>query len=245
VPDRICSVEGCDRKPTTRRMCPSHYARWLRTGDAGSADLSRHRRGRLACSLDDCDSPVVAWLMCDMHYRRWKKYGDPLTTSIIVGPDDEPRFWQKVNKDGPLPASDTLAAGSGPCWLWTGAAALSLAGTEYGSFRFDGKPGGAHRYSYRLHTGPLVVGMEIDHLCRVTLCVNPDHLEQVPPRTNKLRGVGAAAQAARRTRCPQDHEYTEENTYRQPGNPRHRECRTCIEARMARMREANARKKSA
>jgi hypothetical protein len=38
--------------------------------------------------------------------------------------------------------------------------------------------------------GPVPEGMELDHLCRVHPCVNPEHLEPVTPRENKLRGEG-------------------------------------------------------
>lgn len=37
----------------------------------------------------------------------------------------------------------------------------------------------AHRYSYELHVGPIKPRHEIDHMCEVTNCVNPEHLQQV------------------------------------------------------------------
>jgi len=52
----------------------------------------------------------------------------------------------------------------------------------------------AHRVSYALLKGPLVDGLDLDHLCRVRPCVNPDHLEQVTHLVNMLRG-----QIARKT----------------------------------------------
>ncbi|GAA4237618.1 hypothetical protein GCM10022254_50190 [Actinomadura meridiana] len=67
-------------------------------------------------------------------------------------------------------------------------------------------------------------GLTIDHLCRTTLCVRPDHLDPVPNRINNLRRNSLSALNARKTRCPQGHEYTLENTYL--GRNGSRECRT-------------------
>lgn len=79
----------------------------------------------------------------------------------------EQRFWAKVNK------TET-------CWLWT--AACHKVGS-YGDF-WDGtkRPNGtnrivrAHRFAYELLVGPIPAGTEIDHICHVRRCVNPDHL---------------------------------------------------------------------
>ena len=64
------------------------------------------------------------------------------------------------------------------CWLWSGASIS--AGTCYGIIGRGGRKDGyelAHRLSYAIHKGPIPAGLELDHKCRVTLCVNPDHLE--------------------------------------------------------------------
>jgi HNH endonuclease len=110
------------------------------------------------------------------------------------------------------------------CWIWQGNAVGSP--LKYGAFWFDGRDVKAHRWSYEHFVGPIPAGLTLDHLCRVPLCVNPEHLEPVPLRENILRGNGAAARAARRTHCDKGHPYDEANTYVAPGSGR-RVCRTC------------------
>lgn len=69
------------------------------------------------------------------------------------------------------------------CWLWIGAN-----NGKYGHIR----PGGsapqvyAHRISHELYKGPIPEGLEIDHICRNTLCVNPEHLRAVTRLENHL-----------------------------------------------------------
>ena len=66
--------------------------------------------------------------------------------------------------------------------------------------------------------------MQLDHLCRNTRCVNPEHLEAVTQRENILRGIGFAARQARQENCIHGHAFTPENTYVHKG---HRYCRAC------------------
>jgi hypothetical protein len=47
----------------------------------------------------------------------------------------------------------------------------------------------AHRTMYRKHKGEIPEGMQIDHLCRVRACINPDHLEVVTRSENARRGL--------------------------------------------------------
>ena len=53
--------------------------------------------------------------------------------------------------------------------------------------------------------------MVLDHLCRNTLCANPNHLEPVTTRVNVLRGESPSAHAARATHCPQGHPLNDQN----------------------------------
>lgn len=130
------------------------------------------------------------------------------------------RFWQKVVK-------------TESCWLW--AATRTRAG--YGHIKGDhGKLVLAHRLSYEWAFGPIPEGLEIDHLCRVTSCVNPAHLEAVTPLENMRRRRNA------KTHCPQGHEYTAENSLTDwRGYRLCRICRNKVSAAGKRRRRAQAR----
>jgi len=52
-----------------------------------------------------------------------------------------------------------------------------------------GKTVRAHRFYYERINGPIPDGLELDHLCRVHSCVNPDHLEPVTHTVNMRRGI--------------------------------------------------------
>lgn len=103
------------------------------------------------------------------------------------------------------------------CWFWIGALKDEQG---YGSFQLGKRRSvRAHVFAFTQARGPVPVGLELDHLCRVRCCVNPDHLEPVTHRENVLRGEGLAAQHARRTHCKRGH------TLETLGNRRF--CREC------------------
>lgn len=118
------------------------------------------------------------------------------------------QFWGRVNKGA-------------DCWLWTAA----QNGNGYGRLRFNGKNKYAHRVSYEDLVGPIPHGLELDHLCRNRLCVNPAHLDPVTTRTNILRGNGYSGRKHRQTHCVNGHELDDTNTYHTPEG--RRQCRTC------------------
>lgn len=74
------------------------------------------------------------------------------------------------------------------CWHWQG----RINEQGYGLTSINGKnkvP--AHRFIYERHKGVVPNGLELDHLCRVRDCVNPDHLEPVTHLENSRRGANS------------------------------------------------------
>ncbi len=120
----------------------------------------------------------------------------------------EERFWINVVK------TET-------CWLWIGRKNWR----GYGEISIKNQFKKAHRFAYEFFIGPIPEGLEIDHLCRVRDCVNPEHLEAVTHRENVMRGNSPSANAASKTHCPQGHPYDEANTL--IGRNGWRYCREC------------------
>lgn len=75
------------------------------------------------------------------------------------------------------------------CWM-QGRGSVNQYGLQYGTARRPGEavPISAQRLLYERHVGTVPEGYDIDHLCRITLCVNPDHLEAVTHEENVRRG---------------------------------------------------------
>lgn len=111
-------------------------------------------------------------------------------------------------------------------------------GAGYGTLAINRRGGKvlAHRFSYEHHIGPIPAGLVIDHLCRNTLCVNPDHLEAVTETENILRGTAPTATNAAKTHCDHGHSLSGANLRITPKG-----WRECLECRRRRSREKYAR----
>lgn len=140
------------------------------------------------------------------------------------------RFWAKIDKNGPIPQDRPEL---GPCWLWTGALI-----DGYGVWWLERRNRPAHVSSFIAFTQrPIPSGLQLDHLCRVRRCCNPEHLEPVTGRENVLRGRGLAAVNAAKTACLQGHPLDETNTYIHDGK---RSCKSCRIEAVRRLRARRA-----
>ena len=97
------------------------------------------------------------------------------------------RFWAKV-----VVTDD--------CWEWQ--AYVNSKG--YGLIGHENKMQLAHRVAYEMFVGSIPQGLQLDHLCRIRLCVNPRHVEPVTAQENSRRGL-TGANNLRKTRCPKGH----------------------------------------
>lgn len=97
-----------------------------------------------------------------------------------------PSFWNTVE----FPPSG--------CWIWTGSTGFhpNYRNHVYGHVKVP-IPGtdrrrstSAHRYVWEAMYGPVPKGVDVDHICEVKLCVNPDHLQLLSHWDNckKVRG---------------------------------------------------------
>lgn len=141
----------------------------------------------------ECINCGYEWQECPVDQPRPKGWALPV---VINAEDILEKFnemWTPVTETG--------------CWLWT----RYVEHKGYGVMFIKKKNILAHRVSYTLFKGEIPEGKQIDHLCRVRCCVNPDHLEAVTGRENTLRGTGPSAVCARKTHCVRGHELAGEN----------------------------------
>ena len=89
----------------------------------------------------------------------------------------------KTKKEGCQYIINTITG----CWNWQ----RYKDDKGYGVIKRRGQNYQAHRYFYEKHKEKIPEGLQLDHLCRNTSCVNPDHLEPVTNAENCRRGSSA------------------------------------------------------
>lgn len=143
------------------------------------------------------------------------------------GREPVPPYERVIARVTLVPAPEGI---DGECCLFTGATARGYGRVMTGSVANGTRRARyAHAVVYEETCGMIPFGMELDHICRRPLCVNPAHLELVTHRENLLRGESPVGRASRATHCPQGHPYDQANTHRYKGM---RRCRACGRERL-------------
>jgi hypothetical protein len=101
------------------------------------------------------------------------------------------------------------------CWVWNG----GVTNSGYGKATVNYKTVLMHRYMYEATYGPIEEGLQLDHLCRNKLCINPEHLEPVTAKVNMERHY------VNQTHCLRDHPLSGSNLYVTPDG--RRQCKDC------------------
>lgn len=139
----------------------------------------------------------------------------PLLIELPLSEKDLQRFYSKIKINEKT-----------NCWEWIG----TILNNGYPQFILKYSKGIykkllPYRISYLLYKGDLKEELELDHLCRNPICVNPEHLEQVTHGKNVNRGIGWGGINSRKTHCPQGHPYSGENLLIEKNN--RRRCKIC------------------
>lgn len=141
----------------------------------------------------------------------------------FLNTEQESSLWKRIY-------GNYVVSGSG-CWDWIGNNKKGKYGYTYLSLNIKGtKPLvlGAYRAMYALIHGIPNEGLQLDHLCRNTNCINPKHLEPVTARENQYRSpISISSVNLAKTHCKRGHAFTEQNVYTPPKRPSHRYCRAC------------------
>lgn len=155
-------TELLDRRAHDRtREYPCPYCGYVSIGEAES---KRHRNTHpKETRVLTCETCGQVFRNAGSAYIRHLETHDPALV--------ERHFWEKVYM-------------TSECWLWTG----SLDTNGYGQLQgLRRKRQMAHRMAYEGIVGPIPDGLTLDHLCRNTRCVRPDHLEPVTHYENLRR----------------------------------------------------------
>jgi hypothetical protein len=121
------------------------------------------------CRAPLCSKPVVAKELCSAHYKQMQRDGRLHIIEEFKNTED--KFFKNIRKD------------DNGCWVWTGSVDKGYGRMYIGSKAFQ-----THRWSYEHHMHVSLPRTDtLDHLCRNTLCCNPEHLERVSLLENNER----------------------------------------------------------
>lgn len=166
-----CMLEYCKNSLYVKGLCSAHYSQ-KRRGKDFKPIIIRSNSSILPCSFNGCVNTQQAKGLCGAHWRQQNK-GQPLKKLINQESIIE-RILRQTNKFE-----------DNGCWVWTGR--VSGRKNGYPQISVGGKQTMVHRIVFEELIRLLKPGETIDHLCRNSHCINPDHLEAISLRDNVKR----------------------------------------------------------
>lgn len=145
-------------------MCASHHRAWLRT--------------KPACKKAGCGNRLIS--KTDSRQGHCRLHDHLLLREPFRSADAVERTLNKF-------ASQLKADVELGCWVWAGR--LNLKG--YSLITVGNNEWLAHRYAFGVFIGGHSPGQTLDHVCRRTECVRPDHLMPMTVKRNIEREHGA------------------------------------------------------
>lgn len=75
--NRTCTIDGCENKAHAQGLCPKHYTRFRRHGEAGEAASLRRPAAGTTCTVEPCEAEAASLGLCNRHYLRTRRHGAP------------------------------------------------------------------------------------------------------------------------------------------------------------------------
>lgn len=136
------------------------------------------------CTGPQCDRDVRTKGLCKSHYEQQRK-------GLILKPLRSIRERNMSAEElGQWISEQVEIDPDSGCWIWP----FSLDRKGYGRVSFQGKRWLAHRLTFSVFVGPLMDGLQVDHInCVSRACCNPAHLRQVSQSGNMQNQRGLRA----------------------------------------------------
>lgn len=192
-----CSINGCAKEIRYKKaqLCNYHYnVEWSNNNpEKAKAMRKRYSKKYYENNKEQVNEYLRKYMASNAKNEVTKEHIDE---NVLK------RFYDKVEK------TDT-------CWNWTGARTanrpkriLADATVGYGVININKRPFYVHRLAWMMAGKDLVEGLVIDHICNNSLCVNPDHLQQITHEKNIKRSEKTTANGAKYYRrfCKYGHE---------------------------------------
>jgi len=166
-----CYLEYCNNSQYVKGLCSPHYSQ-QRRGKEFKPIIIKSNSSLLPCTFNNCVNNQQAKGLCGAHWRQQHRGKDLEILQNQISVMD--RIMKNVVIDN-----------ESKCWEWTG----RISGRKYGypQISVGGRQTMVHRITYEELIRRLLPGETIDHLCRNSHCVNPEHLEPIPLRDNVKR----------------------------------------------------------